>query len=141
MRSQCVSSQNFEKVVGPHYMVATFPCYLTFFLFNAGLWNTAPAVLLSVWMNFESQVKNSTLIFQFTLAILCLGVSESKFDSIKLFSALTLNLLTTTIVATPSNASKWQIGFNSVFKGLNDKIIFRLINVFKVTNDSICKLM
>ena len=32
---------------------------------------------------------------------------------------LTLNLLTTTIVAPPSNASKWQIGFNSVFKGLN----------------------
>ena len=32
---------------------------------------------------------------------------------------LTLNLLTTTIVAPPSNASKWQMGFNSVFKGLN----------------------
>jgi hypothetical protein len=31
---------------------------------------------------------------------------------------LTLNLLTTTIVAPPSNASKWQIGFNSAFKGL-----------------------
>jgi hypothetical protein len=25
---------------------------------------------------------------------------------------LTLNLLTTTIVAPPSNASKWQMGFN-----------------------------
>ena len=32
--------------------------------------------------------------------------------------ALTLNLLTTTIVAPPSNASKWQMGFNSAFKGL-----------------------
>jgi hypothetical protein len=31
---------------------------------------------------------------------------------------LTLNLLTTTIVAPPSNASKWQVGFNSAFKGL-----------------------
>jgi len=31
---------------------------------------------------------------------------------------LTLNLLTTTIVAPPINASKWQIGFNSAFKGL-----------------------
>jgi hypothetical protein len=31
---------------------------------------------------------------------------------------LTLNLLTTTIVAPPSNASKWLKGFNSVFKGL-----------------------
>ena len=32
---------------------------------------------------------------------------------------LTLNLLTTTIVAPPSNASKWHMGFNSAFKGLN----------------------
>jgi hypothetical protein len=31
---------------------------------------------------------------------------------------LSLNLLTTTIVAPPSNASKWQMGFNSAFKGL-----------------------
>jgi hypothetical protein len=31
---------------------------------------------------------------------------------------LTLNLLTTTIVAPPSNVSKWQMGFNSAFKGL-----------------------
>jgi hypothetical protein len=30
---------------------------------------------------------------------------------------LTLNLLTTTIVA-PSNASKWQMGFSSAFKRL-----------------------
>ena len=32
--------------------------------------------------------------------------------------SLTLNLLTTTIVGPPSNASKWQMGFNSAFKGL-----------------------
>jgi len=32
---------------------------------------------------------------------------------------LTLNLLTTTIVAPPSNASKWQMGFNSAFKALS----------------------
>jgi len=31
---------------------------------------------------------------------------------------LTLNLLTTTVVVPPSNASKWQMGFNSPFKGL-----------------------
>ena len=36
----------------------------------------------------------------------------------KRLSYLTLNLLTTTIVASPSNASKWQMGFNSAFKGL-----------------------
>ena len=31
---------------------------------------------------------------------------------------LTLNMLTTTIVEPPSNARKWQMGFNSAFKGL-----------------------
>jgi len=31
---------------------------------------------------------------------------------------LTLNLLPTTIIALPNNASKWQMGFNSAFKGL-----------------------
>jgi hypothetical protein len=39
---------------------------------------------------------------------------------------LTLNLLMTTIVAPPSNVSKWQMGFNSAFKGikqLNGKIM------------------
>ena len=34
---------------------------------------------------------------------------------------LTLNLLTTTIVAPPSNASIWQMGFNSAFKGMHEK--------------------
>ena len=37
---------------------------------------------------------------------------------------LTLNVLTTTIVAPPSNASKWQMGFNLAFKVL----IIRLDN-------------
>jgi len=32
---------------------------------------------------------------------------------------LTLNLLTTTIVAPPSNASKWQMGFNPLNAELN----------------------
>jgi len=35
---------------------------------------------------------------------------------------LTLNLLMTTIVAPPSNVSKWQMGFNSAFKGLNAEL-------------------
>ena len=36
---------------------------------------------------------------------------------------LTLNLLTTTIVAFPSNASKRQMGFNSAFKGLSRTLV------------------
>jgi len=38
------------------------------------------------------------------------------------WSKLTLNLLTTTIVAPPSNASKLQMGFNSAFKGLKTNV-------------------
>ena len=34
---------------------------------------------------------------------------------LKIETPLTLSLLTTTIVALPSNASKWQMGFNSAF--------------------------
>ena len=47
---------------------------------------------------------------------------------------LTLNLLTTTIVAPPSNASKWQVGFNSAFKGLNVKYWtrFRSVNIYSM---------
>jgi len=33
---------------------------------------------------------------------------------------LTLNPLTWKIWWAPNNASKWQMGFNSAFKGLND---------------------
>jgi hypothetical protein len=43
---------------------------------------------------------------------------------------LTLNLLTTTIVAPPSNASKWQMGFNSMFKGLK---MFTMLSILPVT--------
>src|SRR5215510_16471142 len=35
--------------------------------------------------------------------------------------SLTLNQLTTTIVAPPSNADKLQMGFNSAFKGMHEK--------------------
>ena len=46
---------------------------------------------------------------------------------------LTLNLPTTTIVAPPSNASKWQMGFNSAFKGLTEFLYkFRFKSVFEM---------
>jgi hypothetical protein len=48
---------------------------------------------------------------------------------------LTLNLLTTTIVAPPSNASKWQMGFNSAFKGLILlQVIHTLTTGFPIVN-------
>jgi len=50
---------------------------------------------------------------------------------------LTLNLLTTTIVAPPSNASKGQMGFNSVFKGLRkycDKFVLTIEKVCDISN-------
>ena len=55
---------------------------------------------------------------------------------------LTLKLLTTTIVAPPSNASKWQMGFNSAFKGLNGFVRFaeRRNMVSARVNYKLCKL-
>jgi len=46
-------------------------------------------------------------------------ISDYLKTLIPVISAITLNLLTTIIVAPHSNASKWQMGFNSAFKGLN----------------------
>jgi hypothetical protein len=45
---------------------------------------------------------------------------------------LTLNLLTTTIVAPPSNGSKWQMGFNSAFKGLNPIPLANVCKQFEI---------
>ena len=39
--------------------------------------------------------------------------------TVRVAGGLTLNLLTTTVVAPSSNACKWQMGFNSAFKGLS----------------------
>ena len=49
---------------------------------------------------------------------------------------LTLILLTWTIWRAPSNASKWRVGFNSAFKGLNVCITTTrrvLTHSFKIT--------
>jgi hypothetical protein len=59
---------------------------------------------------------------------LCTVTLDAKYEFTFL---LTLNLLTTIIVAPPSNASKWQMEFNSVFKGLMS--IF--INSLRIVND------
>ena len=63
---------------------------------------------------------------------------NSAFKGLKLLKYLTLNLLTTTIVAPPSNDSKWQMGFNSAFKGLNSfkcqgfSLIWRIVGFLKI---------
>ena len=49
--------------------------------------------------------------------------------------SLTLNLLTTTIVAPPSNASKWQMGFNSAFKRLSMTAF--LLQLRKITKKTV----
>ena len=48
-----------------------------------------------------------------------------KIAATSLNNKLTFTLLTTTIVAPPSNASKWQMGFNSAFKRLMNKYVNR----------------
>ena len=43
---------------------------------------------------------------------------KKKQSKLVAFSTLTLILLTWRIWRAPNNASRWQMGFNSVFKGL-----------------------
>src|SRR5215510_3773604 len=59
-------------------------------------------------------------LHSFTFCVQCLldGHHPPQFTGAH---ELTLNLLTTTIVAPPGNASKWQMGFNSAFKGMHEK--------------------
>jgi hypothetical protein len=49
---------------------------------------------------------------------------------------LTLNLLTTTTVAPPSNASKWQMGFNSAFKGLIKGMRLRINYIHRTSSEN-----
>jgi hypothetical protein len=58
------------------------------------------------------------------------GEFISLYTQIRLFRSLTLNVLTTTIVAPPSSASKWQMGFNSAFKGLICWLLAWLLSYF-----------
>ena len=94
-----------------------------------GLWR--PALRSSAWsklivyrnyqhfivkLQFDSNYHRETEIHKFKQPTKLIF----DFFPISIFrkAPLTLNLLTTTIVAPPSNASKWQMGFNSAFKGL-----------------------
>jgi hypothetical protein len=68
-----------------------------------------------------SSVESSLIkcaVFDVFLSLFRVNIVTQREDSI----SLTLNLLTTTIVTSPSNASKWQMGFNSAFKGLSTHI-------------------
>jgi hypothetical protein len=56
------------------------------------------------------------------------------------FRGLTLILLTWRIWWTPNNASRWQMGFNSAFKGLSDFVINQVITIiirFKFRNTNL----
>ena len=52
--------------------------------------------------------------------------SSSSYISLRFFVLLTLILLTWRIGWAPNNPSKWQMGFNSAFKGLNFHPVPRL---------------
>jgi hypothetical protein len=61
-------------------------------------------------LTYSAQRQNLYHIYPFVI--------HSTLDEIFIAVSLTLILLTTTIDAALSNASKWQMGFNSAFKGL-----------------------
>ena len=53
---------------------------------------------------------------------ICIRSPSSSFSKLVPGTEPLLTLLTWRILWTPTNASKWQMGFNSVFKGLNSLI-------------------
>ena len=53
-----------------------------------------------------------------------LGTNFFQQDGARFHYALTLILLTWSIGWAPNNASRWQMGFNMVFKGLNVRRLF-----------------
>ena len=62
-----------------------------------------------------------------------------------LIQRLTLILLTWTIWRAPTNASKWRMGFNSVFKGLIVNVVlnctfykWRKSNKYKLCEGALC---
>jgi hypothetical protein len=50
---------------------------------------------------------------------------------LNLLLLLTLILLTWTIWRAPTNASKWRMGFNSAFKGLNESNCFTRVEIIR----------
>jgi len=88
-------------------------------------------VFLDVWTNGHQIIQDHIPRSETSDSPLCepqilhsgniMPVESPVIQGIGRLRSLTLNLLTTTIVAPPSNASKWQIEFNSAFKGLRNK--------------------
>ena len=72
------------------------------------------AVVIAI-NNDTQSTKRQLLLTVLVSGILCMWPNQLS------LWALNLKLPTTTIVAPPSNASKWQMGFNSAFKGMHEK--------------------
>ena len=81
-------------------------------------------LFLKYLTNLTKRIKRRLKTAATALEIICLAV------------CLTLNLLTTTIVAPPSNASKWQMVFNSAFKGLKMHVKVKVSLSLKACKES-----
>jgi len=67
-------------------------------------------------IQFKSKIFH--IVFTQVLILYELKTQYYKISKILKFSYLTLNPLTWKIWWAPNNASRWQMGFNSAFKGL-----------------------
>ena len=103
-----ISGVSVQNLCTPVLTLATLSSSDKYWLEDKTPWQLLPSSFLpnSVWTNHTSQAGTPIRIW------------TPDYPVCNPSCLLTLNLLTTTIVALPSNASKWQIGFNSAFKGL-----------------------
>jgi len=61
------------------------------------------------------------------------SLGDKRLITTCIFLQLTLILLTWRIWRAPNNASKWQMGFNSAFKGLMHRLPYELNKVHFMT--------
>ena len=84
--------------------------------------NDVPQSVVLLWTSDEQGMKSGNFaVWRYCLLSNMECYTKNHTKMLHCTAGLTLNLLTTTIVAPPSNASKWQMGFNSVFKGMHEK--------------------
>jgi len=106
------------KLLGPNFDRGTGNNGWDYFLFSLVLWRKCRVSVLSRSDEFKASalgygyVRARTDTTQQTS--ICLGIHCRN-----VWLHLTLILLTWRIWWDPNNASKWQMGFNSTFKGLN----------------------
>jgi hypothetical protein len=94
--------------------------------FTEPVWNDAVCTVLDSWWWTERPSETCRVLFQNKINLRYCASGWFHYRNVKIiqftnmkFKVLTLILVTWKVRWVPNNASRWQMGFNSGFKGLN----------------------